>query len=55
MPNRRYFDPKTHSCSHCGMLLTKEAFKFHREGECFMIEVKNKELEKKIKEFKGGE
>ena len=55
MPRPRYYDHKNHCCSHCGMLMDYPSFKYHSLSDCFMIEVKNMELEKKLKEFKGGE
>ena len=54
MPDRRYFNKETHSCSRCDMLMTKEAFKYHTLKECFIIEFKGKELEKEIERSNYG-
>lgn len=41
-----------YDCKKCGMLLTKEAVKYHTQKECFMIEMKNRALEDEIKNYK---
>lgn len=51
---RRYIT-KDHECSHCGILITPEAFKYHSEAECFMIEMKNKQLKDEIERSDDGQ
>ena len=45
---KRVFDPTNHCCSQCGTLLTKEAFRYHTTVECFMAEIRHKELEEMV-------
>ena len=44
----RKYNPQTHSCSKCGILTTKEAFKHHPEKVCEVVRFKNQMLKKEI-------
>ena len=48
---KKYYDQKNRCCSRCGMLMTKEAFKFHTQVECFMTEMNNMQREEEIKKL----
>ena len=50
--NKRFYDREKHCCSHCKMLCTKESFKLHSTGECFMIEMDRIKLKDMIKNQK---
>jgi len=49
---RRFYDSKNRCCSVCGKLSDKEAFKYHTDAECFMIEMANIKLKEEIDNFK---
>lgn len=51
----RRYDPIKHECSQCGMLCDYKSFKTHTETECFMIEMKNKQLEDELKKGEKNE
>jgi len=45
---QRFLDPITHECSVCGRLVSREAWIYHDEIECFWGELAKIKLEKEL-------